>query len=1441
MKEFTKSILNYFATYTETRFSFQKKAEYKWTDNGFTVDFSVFPEFQKKILTSIKDGEPFCITVKKNEYSISLDQDFFKNDLLKMLDTNYGIAFMNICVDQVRTKLMKTEGDKVILFGDGSKTARAEFKPSEEFERKVFIEGLRVFNLAFRNAIRESILSLQSQKKEQLQAELRFSNVPLSSLNPNGIEQDLFDHMQEIAKKSKDTVNYQTQIRAIVKGTAFDLKMYDLYAAIRKFTPAIGIGSSYLFFHEISMPTDPSSTVPNGNKYPIFLTEVEIKEDGEEVTVKSSRDIVIINTPAINSFALDMVLTTPRAARFVDASKYLGSVERYLQNIYDLFDAFLLTHGFKSLTAPNRPSINFRVGLQVMQNENRKLLDYSELITHIDAGKGDKLIDFIESYVSGNVTNTTDEVDTAYRNKYPRKSVDNLLSSIPIPLNKPQKRILTALENDKNRIIVVDGPPGTGKSHTIAAVTYWGNQNKKSVVITSHKKAALDVIDRMLTDKFKQLHPKAKPSVLRISEDETGINTFQNSLSGPVIAAANNRVNQFNEEAVNKDAALWREKIDSQVNDYWKNSSEYKEHIASIVRLEQLQDGLVKEGIIKDPGTLIKLDKDVVLDMDAVKAVAKLIDDLKVDRLSLKQLAYLYERRELLPKVLSACNILHDLSMTTDDMKLLHPINIDVVDKFASTLSAISSYLTKDSTVYASDKPLKYRFFYMLRKFFKIKEVEKENKLLKDLKGLEYDGITHNIALILHQEDRARLTLFQLQNGARMMVEIKRYMDNRDLIFPLMNELGFEEKDIKGFFHLMSSADTAINKISPESVESLNSLTKYFPEILGSLGVDIDNVKTIRLLFLDKDSCRKAIEYINLSCDLSKKERAIAPEQSLIKDYYSAVHKQLEHINDERLKNLNNYSATIERIIVTMKTGKRLKLEELKVLLDNVSCIVSEPDLISKYFPMEEDSIDVLIIDEASQVSIAESISLILRAKKIVVFGDELQYGAVSAGNVSEKYASQYFKEILNSYASDYKIVMDEREKEALAQDASRNVDDDDSAVEPLYKPEEGTREWLKTFSIRTSTLSFAKAIKNYGTSLDIHFRSFPEIIGYSNEFFYKISQIPLVVNRIRTKPIGEVLRFIKVETQGNSGRNVNLDEIEAIKQDIQTVMANGFKGTIGIITSFREQKTKMEEVLRKELPNYHFLERDNKFTIWFVGDVQGEERDIVYYSFVQDKKLDNADLRTIYPTIGGTADNIRKLKMQRLNVGFSRAKDTMVFVHSMPVEEYSNTRLGDALKFYANLLNTTTDNYIKDEAIFGSPAEKDLYTLIVQTDFYNKNRDKIKIIAQFPIGEYIETTLHKYIPKYRVDFLLTISEKGQERSLILEYDGVEYHTKNPEIVTAHNFSQEYLDYDIERQLELESYGYRFLRINKFTLTPKTKAETKITVLSALLEKKFDQ
>jgi very-short-patch-repair endonuclease len=177
--------------------------------------------------------------------------------------------------------------------------------------------------------------------------------------------------------------------------------------------------------------------------------------------------------------------------------------------------------------------------------------------------------------------------------------------------------------------------------------------------------------------------------------------------------------------------------------------------------------------------------------------------------------------------------------------------------------------------------------------------------------------------------------------------------------------------------------------------------------------------------------------------------------------------------------------------------------------------------------------------------------------------------------------------------------------------------------------------------------------------------------------------------------------------------------------------------------------------------------------------------------------------------------------------------------VHSMPVGDYSDTRLGDALRHYESALNSAQDLYVADEHVFGSPAEKELYGLILQTPFFQENRDKLRLIAQFEIGKYIREEYHRNIPKYRVDFLLTMSDGGKEKSLIIEYDGVEFHTRNPDIVTRHNFDQEYLEYDAERQLELESYGYSFLRINKFSLLPHGERKTGIDVLSHLLERRF--
>jgi len=140
---------------------------------------------------------------------------------------------------------------------------------------------------------------------------------------------------------------------------------------------------------------------------------------------------------------------------------------------------------------------------------------------------------------------------------------------------------------------------------------------------------------------------------------------------------------------------------------------------------------------------------------------------------------------------------------------------------------------------------------------------------------------------------------------------------------------------------------------------------------------------------------------------------------------------------------------------------------------------------------------------------------------------------------------------------------------------------------------------------------------------------------------------------------------------------------------------------------------------------------------------------------------------------------------------------------------------------------------------VFGSPMEKKLYSLLLDTKFIKEHRDFVKIIPQFDIGKYISAEYKIYIPKYRTDFLLTYAQGGKEATLILEYDGLEFHFNNPHEVNSLNFSQSYLDYDTARQLELESYGYSFLRINKFNLRPRSKGETEADVLNSLLEEKL--
>lgn len=1508
MSQFVKSILNYYAAFTETRFSNKSTLNYKWLDDAnLTLDLSFFTDFFRTWIAKLDAHDLNPVDVCANQFKLEIPSTRFRTKLSELLEG----SFNQECLQKF---LAEEEEGK-------------ELNAQEEI-RETFLEATRCYNLALRKAIEQIIHTLQREEITTIQQQYRATLLPSPTFNVPKFSQDIYDALQQTAATCVDADDFFQKAVTILKEGEYSIILYDLLILLKQYAVVQSYGTPYLFLGSIQGETEGS---PN---YPLCFIEVSFDTATTDcVRLTIPRDLVMLNTPAINSFQFQNILTIPRAASFSGSIAHLRQMDSFLTGEYTLPPQAITTNESCFIPAPQEglPYLKYRFGLQVVKNEDKRILDYSELMTKIEKGEGSSIINFVDDYLKGKVANTYDETNAHYREEYPKNSARAFYSANPLSLNPSQKKILTALGNQKNRIVVVDGPPGTGKSHTIGAITYWANQNNKSIIITSHKKEALDVVERMLTDKFKSLHPHTKPSVIRISKsnDLTTLNTIDNSLSLPVIDGAAKRADDFNLEAIERDRTKLRANLEQAITTVIRQAKLIPQESIQLFRFVQLEKELAMDGSEINGAVTT----DIAQDLKQFERFGSnpVLPDF--DGITLDSLTALYQRRQDIPHILEVCNTINSSQAGQGAASGITPVSLrnigeckSMVDRLVPVfdnglplahlavtelraqksdlqaavgsfkmleaacgrlqeLLGMTSFFAKigfDKKYAAADAKFRQDYSelwkYGQRAGLKYDQLlEQVNELIGTVRSLQGDtpytiefvyslahhpadvaGLTadlsalknlkfHNILSaigLLYEKDKQALSLDEMSLGLTQLNSLTQHSQNLQVIADFQDAVALSGCSYQDLYLLLDRIRGPLDNLQPQVIDTLISIHDLYGVILKRLGVDFANLASIgRLKALTREE-QKLLEFIRLHAELSKNDSFLPDIKAKLDELYSYNHRLTEHANDLRLKGFQNHPADMARIKRQIANGQRLTTEQAKVLCSTYSCIIADPEAIFKYLPMDEGLVDILIFDEASQVSIAHSLSLILRANQVLVFGDRYQYGAVSAVNVSRKYGGGYFKRIIDDYVREYNQTLSEEQKARLVEEETQDISDEDLTVHARIGDSQlaAHKEWLKAFSIRMSTLDFCQEIRNYHTSLDEHFRSFPEIIDYSNEFFYRQAQIPLIVNRIRTKPIDEVLRFIKVETQGHSGKNVNLDEIEAIRLDIERLVANGYRGTIGVITSFREQKTRTEQHLREKLPTFHRLKEENKLAVWFVGDVQGEERDLVYYSFVQDKKFDNADLRTIYPTPGGTADNINSLKMQRLNVGFSRAKDTMVFVHSMELNAYTDSRLGDALKHYQTMLKETRqkDHFIADEAIFDSPKEKELYALITQSDFFRQNRERLKIIPQFDLGKYIQQEFKKFIPRYRVDFLMTLADGGKEKSLILEYDGLEYHTKDPSIVRSlEDFKEEYLEYDITRQLELESYGYHFLRLNKFTLLPKAAGQTRMDVLNSLLERAF--
>lgn len=441
--------------------------------------------------------------------------------------------------------------------------------------------------------------------------------------------------------------------------------------------------------------------------------------------------------------------------------------------------------------------------------------------------------------------------------------------------------------------------------------------------------------------------------------------------------------------------------------------------------------------------------------------------------------------------------------------------------------------------------------------------------------------------------------------------------------------------------------------------------------------------------------------------------------------------------------------AILERIAKSLtkskrafKTFDRLKSdpENFAVMSSVVPIWMMSLEDASRILPMRQNIFDYVIVDEASQCNIAYALPVMYRSKHIIFFGDSLQM----------RDSTTLFKtnEQLNAIALKHGISEDYQIK--ASEDSVKSVMD-------------------------IATLAgFQK------TTLQYHYRSPKELIGFSNEYFYKKNGRGLqVINDkcLTYKDTGRVMvnHMVQARPDIDISDRTNIAEAYYIKQLIDGMRADESTKdkSIAVLAFFNEQA----ELIRKVI-------EDPDIKVSIIEGIQGDERDIIIYSFV----ISSADQKMRYVALTGEGGEVRREANEgRVNVAFSRAKLQVHAVTSLQPYAWPE---GIWIKRYLEYIDkhgVLADQHSTAEQQFDSLFEQRVFEYLSQ---------------QLPATDFMLTTQVKSCG-FLID--LVIHNKGTGKSLAIECDGPTHFEAGD--------GQVYVLNDFERQAVLETAGWDFYRI----------------------------
>jgi superfamily I DNA and/or RNA helicase len=226
-------------------------------------------------------------------------------------------------------------------------------------------------------------------------------------------------------------------------------------------------------------------------------------------------------------------------------------------------------------------------------------------------------------------------------------------------------------------------------------------------------------------------------------------------------------------------------------------------------------------------------------------------------------------------------------------------------------------------------------------------------------------------------------------------------------------------------------------------------------------------------------------------------------------------------------------------------------------------CIIAWIRDYADYIPLEKNLFDLIVIDEASQVSIAQALPAFIRWKQIVILWDDKQFSNVKSWQAKKEINNEYKSRINNTFSNNYIVWED--------------------TLWLLTKVD-------KNFDIKNSVLKFTKFIRNYELQLKKHFRWYPEIISYSNKYFYSNS---LQCMKIRWQKIEDTIKFDFIEHDWLIDKSQNINELEGnfIIEKLQEFKENWIKQSVWIISPHREQVSYLFSIINSLKDRDYFFD----------------------------------------------------------------------------------------------------------------------------------------------------------------------------------------------------------------------------------------------------------